>query len=200
MTTQERIEHKFSTADFFGNSGPEDLLDIDFDKSIERYAELLVEDISAEYPDAKINVEWTAETLPHDKTFIEPWEYLTTEYDDVMSDIQRIKEDLYGDFDRWLVPGFNTDAWTEKAGRDADKANTGDILTVTVGKAGPMESQDAMVEIVVLDGGCAERSVVAYRYSTASQDDDWQLGTIEQAVERAEECYRAIKDAEQHDA
>jgi hypothetical protein len=131
MTTKERIEHEFSTVEFFGNSGPEDLLDIDFDKSIER----------------------------------------------------------------WLVPGFNAKAWAEKTGKDADKANIGDILTVTVGKAGPMESQDAMIEIVVLETGRAERSVVAYRYSTASQDDDWQLGTIEQAVEHAAACYDALNEA-----
>lgn len=89
-------------------------------------------------------------------------------------------EDLYGDFDRWLVEGFNTEAWTANIGKQADKADTGDILTVTVGKAGPMEAQDAIVEIVVLEGGQAEDSTVAYRYSTASQDDDWQMGTVEQ--------------------
>lgn len=195
MTTKQQINHKFSTADFFGPSDPAELLDIDFDRSIERYAQLLANDIKAEYPDAEIEIEWTGESMMHDQTNIEPWEYMTTEYDDVMSDIQRIKEDLYGDFDRWIVQGFNTGAWTEKTGRDADKANTGDILTVTVGKAGPMESQDAIVEIVMLDGGWAERSVVAYRYSTASQDDDWQMGTLEQAVEHAAACYKALNEA-----
>ena len=200
MTTQQ-ITHKFSTVDFFGaNSSPDELLDIDFDQSVERYAELMVEDIAAEYPEAKIEVEWTDESMMYSQTRIEPWEYMTPGYDHVMSDIQRIGEDLYSNFDRWIVPGFNARAWTDKISREADGADTGDILTVIVGKAGPMKTQDAIVEMVVLNGGWGKRSDVAYRYSTHSQDGNWQMGTVERAVEYAAQCYQAIRDAEQNDA
>ena len=140
MATQERISHKFSVVDFFGPSPAEELLDLDFDRSVERYAELLAEDIAAEYPDAEVEIEWTDESMMYDKTVIEPWEYLTPGYDDVMSDIQRIKEDLYGDFERWVVAGFNVRAWIDVLSRSADNADTGDVLTVIVGKAGPMET------------------------------------------------------------
>lgn len=97
---------------------------------------------------------------------------------------------------KFSVEGFNTEAWTANIGKQADKADTGDILTVTVGKAGPMEAQDAIVEIVVLEGGQAEDSTVAYRYSTASQDDDWQMGTVEQAVEHAAACWQALNESD----
>jgi len=195
MTTKQQISHKFSTVDFLGTD-TDNILDVDFDKSVERYAELLQADIQAEYPDAEVEVEWTDDSLMHDIDRIHPWEPYEAGYDDVMDDIQRIKEDLYGNFERWIVEGFNTQAWIDKIGLQADKADTGDILTVTVGEAGPMESQDAMVEIVVLDAGQAN-GTVAYRYSTNSQDDNWQMGTVEQAVEHAADCYQAIRDAEQ---
>lgn len=194
MTT--KISHKFSTVDFLGTD-TDNTLEIDFDASIKRYAELLAQDIKAEYPGAEVEIDWTDESLAHDIDRIEPWEPYTTGYDDVMNAIQRIKEDLYGNFERWIIEGFNVQAWTEKIGNEANRSNTGAILTVTVGKAGPMETQDAIVEIVVLDAGWGDDYMVAYRYSTHRQDDDWQLGTIEQAVERAAACYQAIQDAEQ---
>lgn len=197
MTT--KISHKFSTVDFLGTD-TDNTLEIDIDASIKRYAELLAQEIKVEYPDAEVEIDWTDESLMHDIDRIEPWEPYTTGYDDVMDAIQRIKEDLYGNFERWIIEGFNVQAWKDKIGIESDKANTGDILTVTVGKAGPMETQDEIVEIVeivVLDAGQAERSIVAYRYSTHSQDDAWQLGTIEQAVEHAAACYQAIQNAEQ---
>lgn len=173
------ISIKFSTVDFLGTDTA-NILSFDWDKSIERYAEQLQADIVAEYPDAEVKIEWTAENLPHTIVFVEPDDSYEQHVaaEDAKDALQRIQEDLYGDFDRWMVEGFNAEAWMAHIGKQADKANTGDILTITVAEAGPLETQDALVEVVVLEAGQDDLSDVAYRLSTHSYDESWQLGTV----------------------
>lgn len=187
------ISVKFSTVDFLGTD-PDNALSYDLDKSIEQYAEQLQAAIQDEYPEATVEVEWTSENMTRTIMYVVPddtyEQYVTS--DDVKENIQRISEDLYGDFDRWLVDGFNTEAWTEKIDAQIDRADTGDVLTITIGKAGPMETQDAIVEIVVLDAGYGKRGKVAYRYSTASQDEEWQIDSAEDAVAYAADCYKNL--------
>lgn len=189
------ISIKFSTVDFLGTDTA-DILGYDQDKSFEKYAEQLQADVVAEYPEATVEVEWTGENLPHTIVYVEPdnnyEQHVAAE--DVKDALQRIQEDLYGDFDRWMVEGFNAEAWMAHVGKQADKAKTGDILTITLAKAGPMETQDAFVEIVVLEAGQDDLSDVAYRLSTHSQDDFWQMGTIRDAVHHADVCYQALTE------
>lgn len=54
----------------------------------------------------------------------------------------------------------------------------------------------AWVQIVVLDH---DGDRLAYRYCTDAQDEEWSLGTIEDAVDCAVENYEAAVRAEQRD-
>ena len=51
-----------------------------------------------------------------------------------------------------------------------------------------------LIEIVVLDH---DGQTIAYRYSSDSHDDDWEIGTIEDAVDLAIETDEQIKDSEE---
>ena len=192
------ISIKFSTVDFLGTDAA-NILGYDPDKSFERYAEQLQADIVAEYPDAEVKVEWTDENLPHTIVSVEPdnsyEQHVAAE--EIKDALQRIQEDLYGDFDRWMVDGFNAEAWMAHIGKQADKANTGDILTITIAKASPQETQDVFVEAVVLEAGQGDLSDVAYRYSTHSYDESWQLGTVRDAVDHADVCYQSLAEKDE---
>lgn len=198
MTTDLKITYKFSAKDFFGIDA-EAITGCDFDASVEQYADLLAGDIADEY-DADVEVEWTSESMIRSEIRIVDYNPHTPAYEEAMNDIQRIAEDLYSDFDRWLVPGFNTSAWLMVMDNEANRAKTGTTIDITVQSAGPLETQDAVVEVVILDSFGDTEATAAYRYSTSGQDDDWLLGTIESAVEYAAERYRAFQQDDEHDA
>lgn len=188
----------FSTVDFLGTD-PDTILNYNPDASVERYAKQLQADIQLEYPDATVEVERTYKNMTQTVMYVAPdktyEDYLTG--NEVKEAIQRISEDLWANFDRWAVEGFNAEAWMAHIGKQADKANTGDILTVTIAKAGPLETQDAFVETVVLEAGQDDLSDVAYRLSTHSYDEAWQLGTVRDAVHHADVCYHALAEKDE---
>jgi hypothetical protein len=100
-TEPTEIDILFSTADGFGFDD-ENLALIDLDASIASYVKHLQADLAECYPDAKIEIEWTSESLIYTRQTCD-LPYLTPAYDDCLNLIQSIREDLYGNFERWVV-------------------------------------------------------------------------------------------------
>lgn len=77
---------------------------------------------------------------------------------------------------------------------------TGERTAITVRLGGQQDGLDygpVLIEVVVLN---TDGQTVAFRYSDDAYDGDWDIGTIEDAVEAALEADYAIKDSEKHAA
>lgn len=70
----------------------------------------------------------------------------------------------------------------------------GHVSTIEIFPGGTKDGLDygpVVVEIVVLDG-----DAIAYRVSTDVHDEDWEIGSIEDAVDETTGYYEQAKDAE----
>ena len=65
------------------------------------------------------------------------------------------------------------------------------IEVIPGGKQDGLDYGPVVVEIVVLDG---DGDTIAYRLSTDSQDDDWAVGQIEDAIEVAQDYLMSAKN------
>lgn len=71
--------------------------------------------------------------------------------------------------------------------------DTGHYSTIIVAPAGEMEEQPALVDVVLLESRySADSTIVAYRYSTSSHDEDWRIGSLLTAMEHAADMRDAI--------
>lgn len=76
----------------------------------------------------------------------------------------------------------------------------GHLSAIEVFPGGSKDGLDygpVLVEIVVLDN---DGDTIAYRVSTDSQDDEWEIGHIEEAVDEAIEYREAMEDVGRHQA
>jgi len=74
---------------------------------------------------------------------------------------------------------------------------TGHKTALTIFPGGKQDGLDygpCLVEIVVLD---TDGDTLAYRYSDDSVDNDWQLGTIEDAVDLLIQVHEEVKRQEE---
>ena len=77
---------------------------------------------------------------------------------------------------------------------DAELANGGRGYATAIeispaGGDGSIEWNASVIEVIKLDS-----EAIAYRYSDDSIDEDWQLGTIEDAVDAAIEAYKESEE------
>ena len=179
---------------FGENDDPEDQRGIDYDASLTGLARQLGKRLGEYYPAADIAVETVSETrsqfckISTDYPANTDLDTMRASDDQMEEVVDDLLNQIYNAGTFWQE-GFNTEAWTEWLIGKISTADTGDIFHVTVVEADPMETQDALVEVVYLDPW-----TVAYRYSTHSYDDEWQVGTPEEAVERAKECYDIFQE------
>ncbi len=87
---------------------------------------------------------------------------------------------------------------TDKLEDELYQTKTGHLAEVVIGSRGELESQDAIVEIVVLDPDGAR---CAYRASTDAHDGDWQIGTTSDiAAAAAAEAAATLDGTEESEA
>ena len=97
------------------------------------------------------------------------------------------------------VREWQDEIWQDQLAQELYRKDTGHTTAITALPGGQKDGLDynaTVVEIVVLD---IDGDTIAYRASSDAQDEDWQLGTIKDAVKCAIDYRDAIEDAESHD-
>lgn len=157
-----------------------------FDEMIERYADMCLRALTRDE---------ALEQLPREYASL-IWDSfeIGLEEGNEVDDIDEAKGRFFAAFPQ-AVRDWQAANWNDELTDELCQKETGYTTAITVLPAGQKDGlayNATVVEIVVLDH---DGDTIEYRLSSDAQDENWELGTIEDAAQRAIEHRDAVEDA-----